>query len=210
MSFRCTHNSTVNLASARETRGLTLVEMMVTMAIFSMVVMGLISAHMFGMRQDQLVNSKLGASDESRRAFNQLAGDIRSAKMWRIGTGSEVAFIPTPNGQPQRGNALHLNLTTDTNAFIRYYFHPASGTLRRVQSGATGFSVTANYLTNTMLFQAEDYLGNLKTELTYKYVVRVIMEFYQYQYPLTKVGPGCYYDRYKMEFKVTPHCPDGA
>jgi hypothetical protein len=61
-----------------------------------------------------------------------------------------------------------------------------------------------------MYFRAEDYLGKVKTDLSYKYVIRVVMEFCQYQYPLTRVGPGYYYDYYKMEFKITPHCPDGA
>ncbi len=70
--------------------------------------------------------------------------------------------------------------------------------------------VIAQNLTNRMFFRAEDYLGNIKTDLSYKYVVHIVMEFYQYQYPLTKVGPGYYYDYYKMEFKITPHCPDGA
>ena len=35
------------------------------------------------------------------------------------------------------------------------------------------------------------------------------MEFCQYQYPLTKVGPGYFYDSYKSEFKLSSHVPDG-
>lgn len=207
MKLRCAKNYS---AIGGRRRAFTIIELMVAMTIFSLTVVALISAHLFGLRQDQLVNSKLGASDESRKSFNQLTADIRSAKIWRVGTGSDTSFTPTPNGDLQQGNALHLNLTTDTNKFIRYYFDSASGTLRRVQNGVSGHTVAAHYLTNSMFFQAEDYLGNVKTDLSYKYVVRVVMEFYQYQYPLTKVGPGYYYDRYKMEFKITPHCPDGA
>jgi hypothetical protein len=76
--------------------------------------------------------------------------------------------------------------------------------------GVSGYKVVAQNLTNTMSFTAEGYNGGPVVNLSYKYVVRVKMEFYQYMYPLTKVGPKYYYNYYKMEFRVTPHCPDGA
>jgi len=187
----------------------TLVELMVTVAVFSLVVIGMVYAHLFALQEDELVNSKLGASDESRLAFNEMTAEIRSSKSWRVGTGSEDGFVPVPNGNDQVGNALQLHLTTDTNDYILYYFDTNAGELCRAVSGVDGSRVVAQYLTNQMTFRAEDYLGNLKTDLSYKYVIHLVME-HQYQYPLTKVGPGYYYNYYKLEFKVTPHCPDGA
>jgi len=59
------------------------------------------------------------------------------------------------------------------------------------------------------LFRAENYRGVTQTDLTHKGVVGVLLEFAEYQYPMTQVGPGLRYDYYKMEFKVTPHVPDG-
>ncbi|HWD92043.1 MAG TPA: hypothetical protein VG938_06810 [Verrucomicrobiae bacterium] len=191
-------------------RAMTLVEIMVTTAIFGLVFVALLYANMFGMLQDQLANSKLGASDQSRRAFDKLTGDIRSAKIWMIGNGGESSFTPVDNGDSQVGNAIQISSTTDTNAYTRYYFDTNNAELCRKVSGVTGHTLVAQYLTNNMYFQAEDYLGNVKTDLSYKYVIHVVMDFCQYQYPLTKVGPGYYYDFYKMEFKITPHCPDGA
>ena len=47
------------------------------------------------------------------------------------------------------------------------------------------------------------------TDLTHKNVINVVMQFCQYQYPITKIGPGCLYDYYKMEMRLTPHTPDG-
>jgi prepilin-type N-terminal cleavage/methylation domain-containing protein len=204
--------ATVNQGSQRTDkasrfRGLTLVEMMVTMGIFSLVVIGLVYANLFNLRQDQLVNSKLGASDQSRKAFSQMNADIRSAKLWAIGYGNGSQFTAIPNGTLQRGNALQISLTTDTNNFIRYYFNTNRCELYRMETGVLGHHLIADHLTNQMFFQAEDYLGNVKTDLAYKYVIRIMMEFCQYQFPLTRVGPGYYYDYYKMEFKVTPHCP---
>lgn len=191
-------------------RALTLVEMLVTMGIFSLVLVAMVYGNMFGMLQDQLVNSKLGASDQSRRAFSKFTGEIRSAKIWMIGNGDDTSFTAVDNGDEQQGDAIQISPTTDTNSWVRYYFSTNDAEFRRVASGITGHSIVASYLTNSMYFRAEDYLGNVKTDLSYKYVIRVVMEFCQYQYPLTRVGPGYYYDYYKMEFKITPHCPDGA
>jgi hypothetical protein len=127
-----------------------------------------------------------------------------------IGNGDDQGFKAVPNGDEQQGNAIQVSPTTDTNSFVRYYFDTNHQEFCRTVSGVAGHTAVARYLTNNMYFRAEDYLGNVKTDLSYKYVIRVMMEFCQYQYPLTKVGPGCYYDYYKMEFKITPHCPDGA
>jgi hypothetical protein len=200
----------VSRRQARVVKAMTLLEILIAMGLFSLVLIAVLSAQMFGMLQDQLVNSKLGASDQSRRAFNKMTGEIRSAKIWMIGNGDDASFKPIVNGQQQQGNAIQVSHTTDTNSYVRYYFETNSQELRRVQCGVEGHSVIAQYLTNNMYFRAEDYLGNIKTDLSYKYVIRITMEFCQYQYPLTKVGPGNYYDYYKLEFKVTPHCPDGA
>ena len=60
-----------------------------------------------------------------------------------------------------------------------------------------------------MYFQAQNYQGSNQTTLTHKGVIDVVMQFCQFQYPLTKVGPGYYYDYYKTELRVTPHAPDG-
>lgn len=189
---------------------MTLVEILVSMAVFSLAIIGLVYTNLFGLMQNQLVNSKLGASDQSRRAFDKFTGEIRTAKIWMVGNGDDGSFTPIDNGDEQQGNALQISSTTDTNSYVRYYFNTNSQELCRVASGITGHTLVAQYLTNSMYFRAEDYLGNIKTDLSYKYVIRVVMEFCQYQYPLTRVGPGYYYDYYKMEFRITPHCPDGA
>ena len=193
--------------------GFTLVEMMISLSIFSLVTIGMITLLMFGQRYDQLVQSKLGASDESRRGFNDLTEDIRSAKIWQIGNGSASTFTAIANGTAQQGNALKLNLTVDTNAFIVYYFDTSAHKLLRRHSGDIGPTVIAQDLTNitanSMTFRAENYKGVAQTDLTHKGVINALLEFAQYQYPLTKVGPGLKYDYYKIEIKATPHVPDG-
>jgi hypothetical protein len=193
----------------RGEQALTLVEMVVTMAVFSMVLLAMVYGHLFGLKQDELVISKLGASDQSRNAFDRMTEDIRTAKVWQVGNVHGNGFSPIPNGSPQQGNAIQLSLTPDPEAYIRYYFDTSKGLLLRKTAVKERPEVIAEHLTNSMYFQAEDYRGNVQTDLSHKGVINAMLQFHQYQYPVTKVGPGNYYDYYKMEFRVTPHVPDG-
>ncbi len=196
--------------------GFTLVELMVSMAIFSFATLGLISLHLFGQRYDELVQSKLGASDQSRRGFDKLTDDIRAAKIYEIGNGTAANdFTANANGTSQVGNAVRLQMTTDATKFIVYYFDTTAHKLYRQHSGSPLPAPTliasglTNVMANSMSFRAENYRGVTQTDRTHKGVISVLLEFAQYQYPLTQVGPGLRYDYYKLEFKATPHVPDG-
>jgi len=193
----------------RRRAGFTLPELMVVSALFGLIVIGSVYCQVFGMRQDQWVNSKIGASEMARQGFNDLANDVRAAKIWQIGKGDLSSFTGIPLGTNQQGNALKLCMTTDTNQYYLYFFDTNACKLYRGHSGSRTVTCVAQYLTNTMYFQAQNYRGENQTELTHKGVIAVAMQFWQYQYPITKVGPGCLYDYYKTELRLTPHVPDG-
>jgi hypothetical protein len=199
----------VGAKRARGQGGFTLAENIVASAVFGLTVIGFVYCQMFGMRQDQLTNSKIGASDQARMGFNDLATDVKAAKIWQIGNGNLSSFTGIPLGANQQGNALKLSMTTDTNKYLVYYFDTNACKLFRGQSGSTTKSCVAQYLTNTMYFRAQNYHGDAQTDLTHKGVINVVMQFYQYQYPITKIGPGYFYDYYRMELRLTPHAPDG-
>lgn len=194
-------------------RALTIVEMLITMSIFGMVVAGFISLQLFGMRQGQLVESKLGASDQSRKLLEKMGWEIRAAKEMDIGNMSSGSnFTEVAYGSLLRGTALRIYLKpSNTNTYVQYYFNTNSRALYRKQSGVTAVKLIANELTNNMSFQVEDYRGVVQTNANdthlWRNCVRVILEFAQYQYPLTQVGPDCLYDYYKLEYKIAPHCP---
>lgn len=197
---------------ARRQRALTIVEMMITTSIFGMVVAGFISLQLFGLRQGQLVESKLGASDQSRKLLEKMGWEIRGAKEWDIGNMVGSTFKEVADGKPLVGTAIRIYpRSNNTNSYVQYYFNTNSRSLLRLQSGVTATKLIANELTNNMAFQSEDYRGVVMTNSTdsriWRNCVRVILEFAQYQYPLTQVGPGYLYDYYKLEYKVAPHCP---
>jgi Tfp pilus assembly protein PilW len=185
-----------------------LIEVMMTMGIFSLVTVGFVQFHLLGLTQDQLVQSKLGASDQSRAALSRMTSEIRSAKILRVGNGDAAGFIPVGYGTNQQGTALQICFSTDTNSYVRYFFDTNAGELRRLRTGTAGTTLVAQYLTNSMFFRAEDYLGNVEIDGAHSYTIRVLLQFYQYKYPLTTVGPGNYYDYYKLEFKATRRAHD--
>jgi prepilin-type N-terminal cleavage/methylation domain-containing protein len=199
--------------------GMTLVELMVAMGLFGFVSVGLLYTHVFCLRQDELVNSKLGASDQSRKGFSLLTRDIRAAKVWEVGNVNSAGtnFTGISEGAVQKGNALRLSYSTNWNEGLLYYFNTNNlvdgGKLYRIKLTTGDTTLIADYLTNrtanALMFQAENYKGAPQTNRTHKGVVKVMLEFAQYQYPLTKVGPGYLYDYYKMDFKLTSHVPDG-
>jgi prepilin-type N-terminal cleavage/methylation domain-containing protein len=200
----------------RAKAGFTLVEMMTTSAIFGLAVVGFVYCQMLAMRQDQWVNGKVGASEQARMSFNDLIRDIRNSKIVTIGTfpssgfSSISNFTPIAFGTSQIGNAVQLCLTTNTSTVWVYYFDTNRGNLLRQHTGDSNNTLLAQYLTNTMTFKAEDYTGtNILTTNSHKEVIHVQMQFYMYQYPITKIGPGCYYDFYELNFRATPQAPDG-
>lgn len=195
---------------AGQTQAFTLVEMLTTMGLFSLVFIAFISAQIFGMRQDQLVQSKLGASDQSRRSFGKMADEIRATKIWTVGNGDQSSFTAIGNGNALQGNAVQLCLTTNRSIYILYFFDTANGVLYRTHSPAnSAITEIASHLTGSLYFRAENYRGVTLTNKSHKAIIAARLEFRQYQYPLTMVGPGNYYDSYKMEFRLTPHVPDG-
>jgi prepilin-type N-terminal cleavage/methylation domain-containing protein len=198
-------------------RGFTLVEMLITMGIFGFAMSAMLAAYIFGLKQDQLVQSKLGASDESRRSFEKVARDIRSANNHAVGNyvgGTNGGFTPIGNSGSQVGNALQIHLTATPNAPSITYFFDTSGasgtwTLNRLHTGDAAPTVIASHLQNSATFSAENCAGATLPSLSDKDVIHFTLDFCEYQYPLTKVGTGYHYDRYVMDFRATPHVPGG-
>src|ERR1700691_1098482 len=120
---------------ARNARGMTLIEMMTTTGLFTLVVAGLIAVNLFGLKQDEFLNSQIGASDQSRMEFNMMLEEIRSGKNVQIGSGWSTNFTPVTNGL-QQGDTIQIAPSTNDPGtyFIYYYFE--SNTLATPLSNA--------------------------------------------------------------------------
>jgi len=98
-------------------RAFTLVELMVTMALFTVVIGGVIYSHITGLKMYELTKAKLGANDQTRTALGLLVGEVRSAHTLEIGNVSGATFTQVADGSPQEGAALQIYPTTDTNVY---------------------------------------------------------------------------------------------
>jgi len=187
--------------------GYTLIEMMFVSIIIIWVVGALFTAQLVGFRIGQLVDSKSGASE--------LVTDIRSAKMWSIGSLSGTNFTGITSGVLQ-GSALQLCQTTNGSQFTIYYFITNSvndGVLMKTSVANWNPTVVCSNLLDDLYFTAELYNGQIQTNSinnvnNYKNIIHATLDFCQFQYPLTQVGTNGLYDFYKLDIRATPHLPE--
>jgi hypothetical protein len=207
-------------ANRGQRQGSTLIEIMFASTILVMLIIAIMAAHLVGLREDQWVESKSGASDSSRKILNQLPVDIKSSKMWFIGNMSGTNFVVATN--TAQATALELFPTTNSSQpAIIYYFDLSNSNnsdghlLRGVNTNWNPVVISSNlvnWLGNGYTFNVENYTGSFATNSggskSYKQVIHVILQYCMFQYPLTVVGTNGLYDFYKIEFRATPHLPE--
>jgi len=197
-------------AACARTSAFTLTEILIATALFSLVTVGVVYTHVFGLKMATLTNSKLVATENARRALNRVRDEIRSGKILYVGNGDDATFTPVAAGSPQVGNALQIHQTADTNVFVRYYLDTAEQSLMRKASGDNPIEQIAKYIniTNQMVFRAEDYLGNTLTNDQNNRVIRMTLDFNQWEFPIARAGGGNYYDYYRLQTKITRRAID--
>lgn len=186
-------------------RAFTLPEIMIVAAIFSFLVAGMISVQLFGMRVYTLAATKLTATADSRETMNAMRDSIRSANLIMVGTVSNGAFAQIPTGLPQAGSALAIQYT---NAFVTNYLvfyrdlSSPSNTLCCLTNGVS--TILAKFVTNSVVFDAEDYQGNILTNYQNNPVIRITLQFYQWEYPIALIGTNSVnaYNFYQLRTRI--------
>jgi hypothetical protein len=153
-------------------RAFTIPELMTGTAIFLMVSGGVLVGHLFGMRLLEVNGPR--TEQTSNRALGGLVADIRSAKLLLIGNGTAASFRSVDINTTQAGNAIQAYPSTDTNVFIRYFWD--AGDLKRSLSGGPETSVVHS-ISNSLVFTAEDYAGNVLTNFQNNSLVGVNFQF---------------------------------
>jgi prepilin-type N-terminal cleavage/methylation domain len=184
-------------------RGFTLSEIMVVMAIFSMLVICLVSSQIFGLRMHQIAQTKLSATADGRKALNHVRERIRQGKIVLVGHGSNLGFTNIADSYPQIGNAVQIHSTTNMNQFTRFYLDPTDNNLKSITHSGGTPEIVARFVTNRMVFQAEDFRGNVLTNDDNNRVIRMTLEFYQWEYPIATIGNGGLYDYYRLQTRIT-------
>ena len=176
----------------------TLTELMVSAAILILLVGGIVSANLFGLRMFQIEQNKLNASDQARKIVGVMMDEIHECQSFQVGTFTNGTFTGLPLGAPQIGPALIVYPTTNLTNYIMYFVNTADQKFRRATSVPGSTRIVAQSVTNaTDLFRAQDYQGNLLTNSQDNTVLHLKLEFYE----ATRYGVPP--DYYKLETSAT-------
>ncbi len=166
--------------SPRREPGFTLAEVMIAMGIFSLILMGILAANLFGLRMFDLNQTKLNAARWSRQTVEAMADEIHTCNSVQVGYLTNSTFVGLLNGETQQCTALLIQPTANPTNYTVYFVNVADQTFGRTdQSGNT--MILADSITNTAPFSAQDFAGNILTNNQNNQVIHVALEFYQPQ-----------------------------
>jgi len=186
--------------SPKSNKGFTLPEILIALTVFLFVLAGILAANLFGLRMFQVNAAKLNATEWSRHTFGKITDEIRTCNTVSVGNmqtnGTFEGLLP---GEVQQGSAIEIQPTTNTATLIYYFVDSLDETFRRTESTTNSVNtiILADSVTNTVVFKAQDFTGQVLTNNQNNQVIHLTLEFYQPQHFM--VGP----DYYKLETAVT-------
>jgi len=162
----------------RSAAAFTLPEALIATALFSMLVLGIVSVNLFGLRWYQLGQNKMVITDAAREAVGRMSSELRNCNNAYVGDVSNGTFLAHVDGEPQVGNGLVIYATTNTNSFVLYYLNGTNQTLNRFATDINTNVIIASSITNTNIFQVQDYLGNVQSNYQNSRVIFCSLKFY--------------------------------
>ena len=103
--------------------------------VFLLILAGIVSANLFGLRMFQFNSTKLAATDWSRRTFGKISDEVHSCNSIAIlNVDTNGNFVGLLSGETQQGNALQIYPTTNTGNYTIYFVNPPDQTFRRTAS----------------------------------------------------------------------------
>jgi hypothetical protein len=167
--------------SARAKAGFTLAEALTSATLFVLLLGGLVSANLFGMRMFEIAESKLRAESSVRKALGLLGDEIRKCNSVWVGNVTNGTFVALLDGEPQSGSALLIQQSTNATNFVVYYVNAADQSLRRMASSTATTTLLAEPVTNNVVFSAQDCLGNILTNSQSDRVIHAALDLVQPQ-----------------------------
>ena len=199
MTQRATFSSR-NIPSLR--LAFTLPELMITMALFSLVALAGIYTHVFGLRMNELTQTRMGTGSKTRAALQLMLEEVRTAHRVQVGNGSGSTFAEIPIFTAQNGNAIQVYPGSATNVYIRYYLDNATDQLRKLETNGMT-EVVARGISNNLVFTAEDPLGTILPNNFNNRVIALNLDFYQLDGGGGTIGSGHLYDAFRLTLQVT-------
>jgi hypothetical protein len=168
----------------RRAMGFTLSEVLIASAILLLVVTGILTAHLFGLKMFQVSQTKLSATEWSRRTFGKITDQVRASETIQIlNVDTNGNFTGLLDGEVQQGNALQIFPMTNTDTYVIYFVDLAdtNKTFRQITAtpAVTNVFILADSVTNSTIFTAQDRSGNVLTNLVNNGVIHLVLEFNQ-------------------------------
>jgi Tfp pilus assembly protein PilW len=202
----------------RRLSAFTLTEIMVSSAIYMVVLIGVIVAiQLYALRVYTMAATKLTATQGARKALNQIRDDIRQSKLIQVGNCTSAgpsSFAAITGTGVATGNALQIYQTTNLGVpYSIYYLQTntvgttSSNTLMAciVTGSSSNIIRLTTYITNSVIFTAEDCYGNtVSNSLKNNQVFTITLQYYQWEYPIGFIGTNALnaYDYYQLRTKV--------
>lgn len=189
--------------------GFSVVEMLLASAILAILVTWMVSSQLYAMRVYTLAQTKLVATAGARQVITTLRDQIREANSVYVGNCSSSwnTYADVTNGALMQGNAIEIYPTANTNPFEICYLENTAGTnhLMLYNSGQGTINDLCDYITNQMVFDAEDMYGNILTSNVDNRVIGITMQLSQWQYPIARIGSTNfnYYNFYQLRTRAT-------
>ncbi|MGH7942589.1 MAG: PulJ/GspJ family protein [Limisphaerales bacterium] len=221
------------IPGCQQARGFTLVEMLVSLAVFTLVILMTIATQIYASRVYALAATKLSATAGARAALNDIRDKIREGQIVNVGnyiwTGNDPAatnFAPIADGDAQQGNAIIIYPSAaNSGSFTLMFVQPGSGTnfalgspcstnsliLETYNNGnLTQSNDVADFITNQVVFTAQDYQNNILTNNVNNRVIQIQLFFSQWEFPIAFIGTNGFnaYDYYRLQTRVTRRAID--
>lgn len=163
-------------------KGFTLPEILIATAVFMLMVGGIIAANLFGLRMFQIIETKLNVTTWSRETVGQITAEVHACDtVWVGNITTNGDFEGLLDGEMQQGTGLLIYPTTSTTNFTIYFVNLSDETFRRTVATLSGTNtiILADSVTNTMIFAAQDFSGNVLTNSRNNRVIHLTLEFHQ-------------------------------
>ena len=185
-------------------------------AIYTVLFIGvMVAIQIMGLRIYTLGATKLSAMANAIKVLDQVRDDIRASKYVYVGNCTTVSdpstFTTTAPSNSVTGAALKICPTTNSVPYYVFYLD-SSGQTNFLKMATTpdginfGTPVTmASYITNLIVFAAQDCYGNVLTNDSNNRIIYMEMDFYQWEYPVGFIGSVGMnaYDYYKVTTKIS-------
>jgi hypothetical protein len=178
--------------------------MMVTLAVFGLVVAAMVSLQIFGFQLNAISSSKLQFTRGSLKALDQIRNQIRGTTnvvlIGNFNTGNSN-FTAIANGSLAVGNAVQIS--NNANNYLTFYLNTNTHILYGVTNGANAPGMfLASSVINSQPFDAENCFGNTNTVgQPGTYTIKMTLLFSNVDMSIRTPNM---YDTYYLESRATP------